>query len=78
MTNHDAFSQQENEEEEVEELEEETVTDANALLDKVFTLEENSPTPAWTDPVLMPDDELNSMVKSANYKQRELFHIVQS
>ena len=46
LTNHDAFSQQENEEEEVEELEEETVTDANALLDKVFALEENSPTPA--------------------------------
>ena len=34
--------------------------------------------PAYATPTLMPDCELNAMIKSHNHKQRTLFNIVHS
>ena len=64
LTNHNAFFQQKN-----DKIEQDTATDANGLLDKVVTLEDNSPILAYTDRILMPDDELISMIKPTNCKQ---------
>ena len=70
MTKADAFSQQEN-----DEVEEELSIVANNLLDEqdstieVVSLEENSPIPACITSILMPDNELNLMIRSLNHKQ---------
>ena len=46
--------------------------------DESVLKEESSPTPAYTTPILLPDSELNSLIRSLNIKQLELFNIVQS
>ena len=46
--------------------------------DEAFFLDDISSLPAYTTPTLMPDCELNAMIRSLNYKQRTLFNIVHS
>ena len=78
VTNPDAFSRQENDEVQQELanvatdlLLDEPVADDAVIFDDVSI-------PAYTAPVIMPDIELNSMIRSLNVKQRKLFDIVQS
>ena len=79
LTNADAFFQQEN-----DDVEEELPTVVNDILDEqdntdeVVSLEKNSPIPTYVTLILLPDNELNSMIRSLNYKLRELFYNVQS
>ena len=46
--------------------------------DEAVFLDDISSLPAYTTPTLMPDCELNAMIRSLNYKQRTLFNIVHS
>ena len=66
LTNSDTISQQEN-----DKVEEELATDVNNTLDKDQTAEsilqeESSLTPAYTTPILLPDSEIDSLIKSVN------------
>ena len=77
LTNPDMISRQAN-----DEVEKEWVTDVSDTLDKDRTdesvlKEESSLTPAYTTLILLPDSELNSLIRSLNLKQRELFSIDQ-
>jgi len=79
VTNPDAFSQQENDEVQADIanvagdlLEDESLSDDAVILD------DTPPLPAYTAPVVMPDDELNSKIRSLNKNQRKLFNKVQS
>ena len=80
MTNPDSFSRQENDEVQEELaavvndiLEYESFTDDAALLD-VASLKML----CYTEPVLIPDSEINSKIQSLSQKQRELFDMVLS
>ena len=46
--------------------------------DEAVFLEDISSFPAYTTPTLMPDCELNVIIRSLNHKQRTLFNIVHS
>ena len=80
VTNRDSFTQQENDEVQTELavalndiLEYESFTDDAVLLD------DTSPnTSSYTAPVLIPEREINSEIRSLNQKQCELFDMVQS
>ena len=66
LTNPDTISQQEN-----DKVEEELATDVNNTLDKDQTAEsilqeESSLTPAYTTPILLPDSEIDSLIRSVN------------
>ena len=54
-------------------LEDETFTDDVILLD-----DSSLNVPSYTPLVLIPDNEVNSKIRSLNRKQRELFDMVQS
>ena len=72
MTNADAFSLQEN-----DEVKEELATVVNYLLDEQDNTDEMGSLEEIT-PILIPDNELSSMIRSLTHKQRELFNIFQS
>lgn len=80
VTNRDSFTQQENDEVQTELavaindiLEYESFTDDAVLLDDTsLNMSSN------TSPVLIPDREINSEIRSLNQKQCELFDMVQS
>ena len=80
VTNRDSFTQQENDEVQTELavalndiLEYESFTDDAVLLDDT-----SLNTSSYTAPVLIPDREINSEIRSLNQKQCELFDMVQS
>ena len=80
LTNPDSFSQQENDKFQVELaavindiLEDESFTYDTVLLDDA-----SLNMPSYTAPVLIPDSQINSKIRSLNKKQRELFAMVQS
>lgn len=77
LVNADAFSQQEN-----GEMEEELAIVVNGLLDEQDNTDEvvsfkEIPADLQITPILIPYNELNSMIRSLNHKQHELFNIVQ-
>ena len=76
----DSFSQQENDEVQAElaavindMLEDESFTDNAVLLD-----DSSLDIPSYTAPILIPENQINSKIRSLNQKQCELFGMVES
>ena len=76
MVNLDPFGQQENHEIQAK-LNDNLLDDIeNHSDDEAVFLDDISSLSAYTTPTLMPDCELNAMIRSLNHKQRTIFNIV--
>ena len=80
VTNSDSFSQQENDEVQAElaAVINDIREDESFTYDAVLLHDTSVNMPSYTAPVLIPDSEINSKVRSLDQKQRELFGMVQS
>ena len=80
VTNPDSFSQQENDEVQAElaAVINDILEDESLTYDAVLLHDTSVNMPSNTAPVLIPDSEINSKVRSLDQKQRELFGMVQS
>ena len=77
LVNPDSFGQQENDDVQAD-LTDDNLLDniENQSDDEAVFLDDISSLTAYTNPTLMPDCELNAMIRSLNHKQRTLFNIV--
>ena len=79
LVNPDLFGQQENDDVQAELTDNNLLDDIeNQSDDEAVFLDDISNLPAYTTPTLMPDCELNAVIRSLNHKQRTLFNIVHS
>ena len=80
VTNPDSFSQHENDEvqAEVAAVINDMLEDESFTADAVLLDDSSLNIPSYTAPVLIPDNEISSKIRSLNRKQRELFDMLQT